>query len=73
MLLESLLAPTQGTVFSPTTFFVVMIIDLLEDSLVAERSRVLFSTFPLGINTMCTMSDCVLDSNFVQLLKPTVF
>ena len=29
MLLELSLAPTHGTVFSPTTFFVVMIIDLL--------------------------------------------
>ena len=28
MLLESLLAPTHGTVYSPTTLFVVMIIEL---------------------------------------------
>ena len=70
MLLESLLAPTHGTVYSPTTLSVVMIIDLLEDSLVAERSRVillLFSTCPLGINTMCTMSDCVLDSTIFAI------
>ena len=43
--LESLLAPTQGTIIFPTTLFVVMIIDLLEDSLVAERSRVLLSKY----------------------------
>ena len=70
MLLESLLAPTHGTVYSPTTLSVVMIIDLLEDSLVTERSRVLlllFSTCPLGINTMCAMNDCVLDSTIFAI------
>ena len=74
ILSDVLSVPTHGTLLLPTTLFVVMIIDLLEDSLGADRSRVLlFSTCPLGINTMCTMSDCVLDStlSYNRLLGPS--
>ena len=74
ILLDVLSAPTHGTLLLPTTLFVVMIIDLLEDSLGTDRSQVLlFSTCPLGINTMCTMSDCVLDStlSYNRLLGPS--